>query len=292
MSEQSEKRKNDELENDQMEAEDESNSEEEEDDESSDESNEEVEQVGVEFEAYSPSPEDREGIQALLKQLFKKEPVELGLLTEHLLNEKSLCTVVKQLIDEVVDEDDDVFSFSSLIQLNRPDLIDKPFIKLISRFLLRTAKETNGGKQIAKLLEDRNQHTVLVLNERFINLPPKLGVMSLQNLLDEIKNLEINYFIFICKLLRSKGEASIRKEHNKRSKATDESGLIYLNGEDEVLAEHALEKYEFKIADDHSDLSVQQNWKSGQQFVPYRKVLLLDRNGLNSSLNKLKEEGA
>ena len=262
---------------------------------SSDESiedDEEMEQVETEFEAYPPLPEDKEGIKALLKQLFKKEPIELGLLADHLIKEKNLCTVVKQLIDdEVDDEDDDVFSLSALIQLNKKELIDKPFIKLINKFLLKTAKE-NDCKQIFELLEDENRSKVLILNERFINLPTKLGVMSLANLLEEAKsqNLNLDHFIIISKLLKAKDDQSIKKENNKRSKSIDENGLIYLNGEDELFAINALDKYEFKIADDHTDLTVNQNWKSGQQFIPYRKVILLDENGLNNSLKKLKEE--
>ena len=229
------------------------------------------------------------GINALLKQLFKKEPIELGLLTEHLISEKNLCTVVKQLDgDEVDEDDDDVFSLSAFIQLNKNE--DKPFIKLINKFLIRTARES-GNKRMVQLLEDASQNKMLVLNERFINLPAKLGVMSLQNLLDEAKSrrLEVDYFVFICKLLKAK-ESSVKKENNKRAKSsTDENDMIYLNSEDEVFADNAIEKYEFKITDDNSDLTVNQNWKSGQQFTPYRKVLLLNQTALSISLKKLKE---
>lgn len=196
--------------------------------------------------------------------------------------------MVKQLDGEQVDEEDeDVFSLSAFIQLNKNE--DKPFIKLINKFLVRTARE-KGNKRMVQLLEDADQNKMLVLNERFINLPTKLGVMSLQNLLDEAKNqqLEIDHFVFICKLLKAKDDSSVKKENNKRAR-TDESGMIYLNGEDEVFANNALEKYEFKITDDNSDLTVNQNWKSGQQFVPYRKVLLLDRTALTNSLKQLKE---
>jgi len=258
---------------------------------SSDESieNEKIDQVDTEFEAYPPAPEDQEGIKALLKQLFKKEPVELGQLAEHLINEKKLCLIIKQLIDEEVNEDDeDVFSLSALIELNK--LADKPFVQLINKFLIKTAKE-QGNKRIAKVLEDANESKALVLNERFINLPPKLGIMSLENLFDEVQNqkLQINYFIFISKLLRAKNESSVKKENHKRSKSISESELIYLNAEDEVFADHALAKYEFKIADDDSDLSVQQNWRSGQKYMPFRRVLLLDQQGLIDSLKSYKE---
>lgn len=196
---------------------------------------------------------------------------------------------------DLVDEDDeDVFSLSAFIQLNRNE--DKPFIKLINKFLVRTARE-RGNKRMVQLFEDASQNKMLVLNERFINLPTKLGVMSLQNLLEEAKSQQLNvdHFVFICKLLKAKDDASVKKENNKRAKAsTDESGMIYLNGEDEVFANNALEKYEFQITDDNSDLTVNQNWKSGQQFVPYRKVLLLDRSALINSLKQLQEadEGA
>lgn len=191
--------------------------------------------------------------------------------------------------EEVDEEDEDVFSLSAFIQLNKNE--DKPFIKLINKFLIRTARE-KGNKRMVQLIEDAGQNKMLVLNERFINLPAKLGVMSLQNLLDEAKSqrLAIDHFVFICKLLKAKDESAVKKENNKRAKSsTDESGMIYLNGEDEVFANNAVEKYEFKIVDDNSDLTVNQNWKSGQQFIPYRKVLLLDQTALSNSLKQLKE---
>lgn len=258
-----------------------------------DEEMDEAENLEADFEAHEPFPEDQEGIKALLKQLFKKEPIELGQLADHLIKEKFLCTVIKQLTDDemVEDDDEDVFSLTAFLELNKAGLIDKPFIKLIKGFLLRTAKERNNN-EIVNLLEDKEKSTVLVLNERFINLPSKVGLMSLQNLLEEARQKELKFdnFIIISKLLKAKDDQAIKKDKNKRSKQVDEHGLIYLNGEDEIFSNNALSKYEFEIADDNSDISVNENWKDGQQYTPYRKVILLNQDALTRSLDALAKQ--
>lgn len=291
-SENKRKKSSEEYEKNEVEESSDESSSEEYEDESESENEETDEITNAEFEAFDPLPEDKEGIKALLKQLFKKEPIELGLLTDYLVENNDLCTVLKQLTEDlkVEDDDEDVFSLTTILQLNKKELADNQSIKLIKNFLIRTARES-GNKEIVNLLEDKKQKSALILNERFINLPAKVGLLSLKNLMDELKEkkLEFDNFIIICKLLKAKDEKAFKKHKHKRSKQ-DENGLIFLNGEDSILTENALSKYEFEIADDDSDLSVTQNWKDGQAFTPYRKVILLNQAALTRSLEILEKD--
>ena len=107
----------DEEKEDQVEEVDKDNSDEEEDEE------DKVinEEVNIEFEAYSISDNDYDGIKKLLQQLFLKAPVNTAELTDLLVQQNHIGSVINQTdvsedSDDVVDEDE-IFGFISLLNL-------------------------------------------------------------------------------------------------------------------------------------------------------------------------------
>ena len=107
----------DEEKEDQVEEVDKDNSDEEEDEE------DKVinEEVNIEFEAYSISDNDYDGIKKLLQQLFLKAPVNTAELTDLLVQQNHIGSVINQPdvsedSDDVVDEDE-IFGFISLLNL-------------------------------------------------------------------------------------------------------------------------------------------------------------------------------
>ena len=65
-------------------------------DEEEDEENEVVnEEVNIEFEAYSISDNDYDGIKKLLQQLFLKAPVNTAELTDLLIQQNHIGSVIK-----------------------------------------------------------------------------------------------------------------------------------------------------------------------------------------------------
>ncbi|KAJ8794041.1 hypothetical protein J1605_003451 [Eschrichtius robustus] len=83
----------DEDEDDELEDEDEDN---EDSDEEEDEDDEVVnEEVNIEFEAYSISDNDYDGIKKLLQQLFLKAPVNTAELTDLLIQQNHIGSVIK-----------------------------------------------------------------------------------------------------------------------------------------------------------------------------------------------------
>ncbi|XP_006755046.1 PREDICTED: BRCA2 and CDKN1A-interacting protein [Myotis davidii] len=91
-------------------------------DEEEDEDDEVVdEEVNVDFEAYSISDNDYDGIKKLLQQLFLKAPVNTAELTNLLIQQNHIGSVIKQTdasedSDDDVDEDE-IFGFISLLNL-------------------------------------------------------------------------------------------------------------------------------------------------------------------------------
>ena len=80
--------------------------------------------VQVEFEARSPEEEDYHGIKRLLQQLFlRSNAVNVGKVTETILNQKFIGSVIKQAASENEEEEEDgedmneVYAISTVINL-------------------------------------------------------------------------------------------------------------------------------------------------------------------------------
>ena len=78
----------------------------------------------MEFEARSPEEEDYHGIKRLLQQLFlRSNAVNVGKVTETILNQKFIGSVIKQAASENEEEEEDgedmneVYAISTVINL-------------------------------------------------------------------------------------------------------------------------------------------------------------------------------
>ena len=90
---------------------------------SEEEADQEGEELQVEFEARSPEEEDYHGIKRLLQQLFlRSASVNVGKVTETILNQKFIGSVIKQSISDNEEEEDgeemnEVYAISTVINL-------------------------------------------------------------------------------------------------------------------------------------------------------------------------------
>ncbi|ELW62319.1 BRCA2 and CDKN1A-interacting protein [Tupaia chinensis] len=79
------------------------------------------EEVNIDFEAYSISHNDYDGIKKLLQQLFLKAPVNSAELTALLIQQNHIGSVIKQTnVSEDSDDDmdeDEIFGFINLLNL-------------------------------------------------------------------------------------------------------------------------------------------------------------------------------
>lgn len=82
-------------------------------------------QIQVDFEARIPQDPDFHGIKTLLNQLFLKAHLDLGGLTDLIISQNYVGSVVKQALDEPVSDDDDddddvndVFGITTVINVS------------------------------------------------------------------------------------------------------------------------------------------------------------------------------
>ncbi|RZF35446.1 hypothetical protein LSTR_LSTR015567 [Laodelphax striatellus] len=147
------------------------------------------EEIQVDFEGRNPIDSDFHGIRQLLHQLFLKAHVNLSDLTNLIIEQNYIGSVIKQSdIDEDSGDDDDddvdpndVYGVTSIINLT-----DKQHYECVDqlRNLLREMCAEHGTDQsnayVRAMLSDTN--TVgLLINERFINFPAQIAVPLLEN---------------------------------------------------------------------------------------------------------------
>uniref|UniRef100_A0A2K5EWW6 BRCA2 and CDKN1A-interacting protein n=1 Tax=Aotus nancymaae TaxID=37293 RepID=A0A2K5EWW6_AOTNA len=227
---------------------------EDEDDDDSDEKEDEDdevidEEVNIEFEAYSISDNDYDGIKKLLQQLFQKAPVNTAELTDVLIQQNHIGSVIKQTDvsedrDDDVDEDE-IFGFIRLLNLTER----KGTQCLILSFCEKNC-EKSMVEQLDKLLNDTTKPVGLLLSERFINVPPQIALPMYQQLQKEVVEAHKTnkpcgkccFYLLINKTFVEAGKNSKKKWSNQKK---DE--LMFANAEEEFFYEKAILKFNYSV---------------------------------------------
>uniref|UniRef100_A0A8C0PM07 BRCA2 and CDKN1A interacting protein n=1 Tax=Canis lupus familiaris TaxID=9615 RepID=A0A8C0PM07_CANLF len=201
-----------EEEEDGVEDEDEDEGESDEDEDGDDESVDE--EVNVEFEAYSISDKDHDGIKKLLQQLFLKAPVNTAELSDLSIQQNHIGSVIKgtrcaEQIKEVI----------------------------------LSSCEKNCGKslveQLDTLLNDNSKPVGFLLSERFVNVPPQIALPMHQQLQKELAEAhktnkpcgKCYFYLLISKTFVEAGKIPKRKgatKKRKRSNVCKCRGRIFL----------------------------------------------------------------
>ncbi|VDN13027.1 unnamed protein product [Dibothriocephalus latus] len=165
----------------------------------------EPETVQLELEGFTPLPEDRDGIVQLLNQLFPKNSgLHLGGIADYIISLENVGTIVKNC-SEVTEaaatdaddqEDDDiVFSITTVVSLTKPSIAKCSVLADLKKFLLDLASKSESAASevnaIKALLNgEASKKCALLLNERFVNLPPSISAKAVDALPAEIQNLK------------------------------------------------------------------------------------------------------
>ncbi|XP_036590073.1 BRCA2 and CDKN1A-interacting protein isoform X1 [Trichosurus vulpecula] len=271
------------------------------DDESSfeeDEKDEEDEfvnqEVNVEFEAHSISSDDFDGIKKLLQQLFLKAAVNTAELTNLLIQQNHIGSVIKQTdVPEESDEEDggeeEIFGFISL--LNLTERKGTECAEQIKELILSLC-EKDKVEQLHKLLNDPTKPVGLLLSERFINVPPQIALPMHQQLQKELMESHQSnqpcgkcyYYLMISKTFR---EAS-RNSRNK-GKGPSKEELMFANAEEEFFYENALLKFSYSVQEE-SDLALGGRWSFDDlPMKPLRTVMVIPASKMSAVMEMLKE---
>ncbi|XP_003277825.1 BRCA2 and CDKN1A-interacting protein isoform X1 [Nomascus leucogenys] len=284
------------------EEEDEVEDEDEDDDDSDEEEDEEDEvideEVNIEFEAYSLSDNDYDGIKKLLQQLFLKAPVNTAELTDLLIQQNHIGSVIKQTdvsedSDDDVDEDE-IFGFISLLNLTerKGTQCAEQIQELILSFCEKNC-EKSMVEQLDKFLNDTTKPVGLLLSERFINIPPQIALPMYQQLQKELAEAhrtnkpcgKCYFYLLISKTFMEAGKNNSKKKPSNKKKAA----LMFANAEEEFFYEKAILKFNYSVQEE-SDTCLGGKWSFDDvPMTPLRTVMLIPGDKINEIMDKLKE---
>ncbi|XP_003479860.1 BRCA2 and CDKN1A-interacting protein [Cavia porcellus] len=281
----------DEMEDKDEESED-SDEEEDEDDEIVDE------EVNVEFEAYSISDNDYDGIKKLLQQLFLKAPVNTAELTDLLIQQNHIGSVIKQTnVSEDSDDDmdeDEIFGFISLLNLTerKGTQCAEQIKELILNFCEKNC-EKSMVEQLDKLLNDNTKPVGFLLSERFINVPPQIALPMHQQLQKELVEAhktnkpcgKCHFYLLISKTFVEAGKTNSKKKWSNQKKDV----LMFANAEEEFFYEKAVLKFSYSVQEE-GDTCLGGRWSFDDvPMKPLRTVMLIPSDKMSEIMDKLKE---
>ncbi|XP_039337701.1 BRCA2 and CDKN1A-interacting protein isoform X4 [Mauremys reevesii] len=261
--------------------------------------NRSVEEVNVEFEAHSISDNDYDGIKKLLQQLFLKAPVNTAELTDILIQQNHIGSVIKQaeVQDESDDEDeeDEVFGFISLLNLTeRKGTQCAEQIKELILSLCEKNCDQSMVEQLDKLLNDTTKPVGFLLNERFINVPPQIALPMHQQLQKELAETQRTnkpcgkcyYYLLISKTFTEIAKRSSKKRGESTQQREE---LMFANAEEEFFYEKASLKFSYSVQEE-SDTCLGGRWSFDDvPMKPLRTVMLIPSDRMNAIMDKLKE---
>ncbi|XP_055962644.1 BRCA2 and CDKN1A-interacting protein [Sorex fumeus] len=295
-------RRDDELEDDAEAEEDDEEDEDEDDSDPEDDSGEEDdeavgEEVNVDFEAFAISDIDYDGIKKLLQQLFLKAPVNTAQLTELLIQQNHVGSVIKQTeVSEDSDGEEDeeeIFGFISLFNLTeRKDTQCAEQIKELLLAACRQHSEKSTAQQLERLLRDPARPVGLLLSERFLNVPPQVALPLHQQLQKELAEAQrtnkpcgkCHFYLLISKTFVEAGKDGA----GQRPRGPGKEELRFANAEEEFFYEKALLKFSFPVQD--GDTCLGGSWAFGDApLKPLRTVMVLPSDRMGEVMGMLQE---
>ncbi|XP_054625086.1 protein BCCIP homolog isoform X1 [Dunckerocampus dactyliophorus] len=264
--------------------------------EGSEASEEEIdEEVMVDFEAHTISHNDFDGIRKLLQRLFLKAHVNTSEMTDIIIQQKHVGSVIKQaeVPEDSDDEDpDEVFGFITMLNLTEKRSVQ--CVEEVKELLLNQCEKSSGHsvmEQLEKTLDDTSKPVGLLLSERFVNVPPQIALPLHKQLQEELSEAErtnklsgrYHYCLMISKTCK---EAS--KSIPARG-GTPQEEYMFINAEEEFFYEHAAIKFHFSVQED-ADSCLSGSWSfEDVPMKPFRTVMLIPADRMPSIMDKLKE---
>ncbi|KAI9261435.1 p21-C-terminal region-binding protein-domain-containing protein [Phascolomyces articulosus] len=228
--------------------------------------------VDVDFDFYNPDQTDYQSLKRLLGQLFSSdaELIQLGDIVEILLEENHVGTTVK-----VDGQESDPYAILSVISMEQNK--DNAGIKSLQSYLLGKAKD----ETIKSILNGANDKKLgWVISERFINMPMEI-MPPMYKMMQEETNQAVEkgepytfeWYMFISKTYKevaptvdedgdeNMGEVQKPqpKKKGKKKKAQEQqqpdTETFYFQPEDEVIAQFADYKVDFKFTNREKESS-------------------------------------
>ncbi|XP_026170986.1 protein BCCIP homolog [Mastacembelus armatus] len=265
-------------------------------DEDSDASEEQLnEEVIVDFEAHSISDNDFNGIKKLLQQLFLKAHVNTSEMTDIIIQQNHVGSVIKQAeVPEDSDDDDPDEVFGFITMLNLTERKGVQCVEQVKDLIMGQCDKNLSNtmtEQLEQILSDTSKPVGLLLSERFINVPPQIALPLHKQLQEEIAEAQrtnkpsgkCHYCLMISKTCK---EAT--KSMPVRGGAPKDE-YMFVNAEEEFFYEQAIMKFHYSVQEE-ADSCLSGRWSFDDlPMKPFRTVMLIPADRMPAIMDKLKE---
>uniref|UniRef100_A0A1A8Q831 Protein BCCIP homolog n=1 Tax=Nothobranchius rachovii TaxID=451742 RepID=A0A1A8Q831_9TELE len=253
------------------------------------------EEVVVDFEAHAISNNDFSGIKKLLQQLFLKARVDTAEMTDIIIQQNHVGSVIKQAeVPEDSDDDDPDEVFGFIAMLNLTERKGVRCVEDIKELILDQCEKNASHsvtEQLEQILNDTSKPVGLLLSERFINVPPQIALPLHTQLQKEMAEAQrtnkpsekCHYCLMVSKTCK---EAA--KNIPARGGAPKEE-YMFVNAEEEFFYEQAIIKFHYSVQDD-ADSCLSGRWSFDDvPMKPFRTVMLVPADRIPAVMDKLKE---
>ncbi|XP_060950579.1 protein BCCIP homolog [Limanda limanda] len=264
--------------------------------EDSEASEEEInEEITVDFEAHTISANDFNGVKRLLQQLFLKAHVNTSEITDLIIQQNHLGSVIKQAeVPEDSDDDDPDEVYGFITMLNLTERKDVQCVEEMKDLLVDQCEKNatpSLTEQLEQILSDDSKPVGLLLSERFINVPPQIALPLHKQLQEELAEAQrtnkpsgkCHYCLMISKTCKEAtksipGRGGVPKEE-----------YLFINAEEEFFYEQATMKFHYSVQDE-TDSCLSGRWSfEDVPMKPFRTVMLIPADRFPIIMDKLKE---
>ncbi|XP_077358674.1 protein BCCIP homolog [Festucalex cinctus] len=253
------------------------------------------EEVTVDFEAHAVSHNDFNGIKKLLQQLFLKAHVNTSEMTDIIIEQNHVGSVIKQAeVPEDSDDDDPDEVFGFITMLNLTERKGVQCMDQIKELILEQCEKSLGhvaAEQLEQMLGDTAKPVGLLLSERFINVPPQIALPLHMHLQDEISEAErtnkpsgkYHYYLMISKTCMQASKTVTGRGPDPKDE------YMFINAEEEFFFEHAVSTFHFSVQDE-ADSCLSGRWSFDDvPMKPFRTVMLIPVERIPTIMDRLKE---
>lgn len=254
----------------------------------------EEQKVNVNFESHPPIEADLHGITSLLRQTLLQF-VDCNELADYLIESKDVTQVIaleapdEENMNEDDEPDNDIYGVTSAIELPTKDESVDRSIKS-RRELKKFLRERCPG--FKKILEDDKSEPCLIINERYINLPPQLALPTLKKLTEYIDSKHYTHLVLISKILikcKDRDGKLPSKKSKSESANPDLEPLIFVNSEEEVIFENCESHADIDVSG-HRDENATWSLSNDTKYVPHRRIMVIDRKNWPTIMKELEKE--
>ncbi|KAJ1679182.1 Mss4p nuclear export [Spiromyces aspiralis] len=245
--------------------------------------------VNVDFDFSSPQEGDFHSIKRMLQVMFDEDAVDFNLseLADMIIDQPHVGTVVK------ADGTDDLYAFIS----------DKGTVKQIRDYLLGKSErfaDAKAKQTLARLLDPKSdKHVGLLINERFVNMPPHIVPPLLRLLFEEMEEAvkKGEPFKFEWYLLLSPVYRTVRPSEDAAGEVPDSAASgkdkaadisCYYRAEDELIEPLVDSMFEYQLTR-YKRQSDSRDIFSDSGLKPCRRCFIIHHTKLRLIYDKLKQ---